>query len=219
RSLGDYNKALQDYSQAVTINPENPELFNSRGKTYFDMAMSGKFGNQERDLVQKALKDYTDALSIPNIKPKSKAEILINRGAAHGSQRNFQQSVQDITEGLKIDPTNENGYFNRSIAYYTMGQIDNALGDYNEYLKYQPNNANVWYESGMILRAKGQNQEAIERLTRAITLNPGLGIAYIERARAYGQSGNKLLARQDYQRAQQLGERLTEADVRMMNGQ
>ena len=219
RSLGDYNKALQDYSQAVTINPDNPELFNSRGKTYFDMAMSGKFGNQERDLVQKALKDYTDALSIPNIKPKSKAEILINRGAAHGSQRNFQQSVQDITEGLKIDPTNENGYFNRSIAYYTMGQIDNALGDYNEYLKYQPNNANVWYESGMILRAKGQNQEAIERLTRAITLNPGLGIAYIERARAYGQSGNKLLARQDYQRAQQLGERLTEADVRMMNGQ
>ncbi len=219
RSNGDFNKALQDYSQAVAIEPQNPELYNSRGKTYFDMAMSGKYESQSKELVQKALKDYTQALSIPTVKPKSKAEILINRGAANGSQQNFQQSIQDITEGLKIDPTNENGYFNRSIAYYTVGQLDNALSDYNEYLKFQPNNANVWYESGMILRAKARNQEAIERLTRAVQLDPGMGIAFVERARAYIQAGDKASARQDYQRALQLGIRLSEADIKMMNGQ
>src|SRR5690606_10538588 len=57
REMGDYNRALQDYTQAVTINPQNSELYNSRGKTYFDMAMSGKFNNQQQDLVQKAIKD------------------------------------------------------------------------------------------------------------------------------------------------------------------
>ncbi|MBP6826069.1 MAG: tetratricopeptide repeat protein [Saprospiraceae bacterium] len=219
RSKGDFDKALNDYSQAVTIDPNNPELYNSRGKTYFDMAMSGKFEAQSKDLAQKALKDYTTALGLPNIKPKSKAEILINRGAAYGSQRMFQQSIDDITEGLKIDPKNENGYFNRSIAYYTIGQVDNALSDYNEYLKFEPNNANVWYESGMILRAKGQSQEAIERLSRAIKLDPGLGIAYVERARGYIQMGNRDAARDDYQHAQQLGMQLTEADLKVMNGQ
>lgn len=219
RSNGEFNKALQDYSQAVAIDPQNPELYNSRGKTYFDMAMSGKYESQSKELVQKALKDYTEALKIPSVKPKSKAEILINRGAAFGSQQNYQQSIQDITDGLKIDPANENGYFNRSIAYYTVGQLDNALSDYDQYLKYQPNNANVWYESGMILRAKGKNPEAIDRLSRAVRLDPGMGIAYVERARAYVQAGDKASARQDYQRAQQLGIRLTEADVKMMNGQ
>jgi len=219
RSNGEFNKALQDYSQAVAIDPQNPELYNSRGKTYFDMAMSGKYESQSKELVQKALKDYTEALKIPTVKPKSKAEILINRGAAFGSQQNFQQSIQDITDGLKIDPSNENGYFNRSIAYYTVGQLDNALSDYDQYLKYQPNNANVWYESGMILRAKGNNQEAIRRLSNAIRLDPGLGIAYVERARAYVQANDKTSARQDYQRAQQLGVRLMDADVKMMNGQ
>lgn len=219
RSQGNYDKALQDYSQAVKINPQNPELFNSRGKTYFDMAMSGKFPNQARDLVQKAIKDYTDAVNIPTIKPKSKAEVLINRGAANGSQQNFQQSIQDLTEGIKLDPSNENGYFNRSIAYYTMGRIDDALADYNEYLKYQPNNANVWYESGMILRSKKQNPEAIERLTRAIQLDPGMGVAYLERARAHYQSGNKAVAQQDYQRAAQLGVQMTEFDRKLMSGQ
>jgi tetratricopeptide (TPR) repeat protein len=219
RQIGNYDRALQDYSQAVGIEPNNSELYNSRGKTYFDMAMSGKFNAQRQDLVQKALKDYTDALALPNIKPKSKSEILINRGAAHGSQNNFAQSIQDLSEGLKIDSTNENGYFNRSIAYYSMGQIDNSLADYNTYLRLNPYNAEVLYESGMILRAKGQTKEAIERLSRAIQLKPSLGLAYLERARAYMQIGNRSAAQQDYRRAQQFGIKLAETDVQMMGGQ
>lgn len=218
RSKGDFNRAMQDYTQAVNINPENPELYNSRGKTYFDMAMSGKFNNQQRELVVKAIDDYTNAINKPDIKEKSKAEILINRGAANGFLRNFPQSIQDITDGLKIDPANENGYFNRSIAYYSMGQLDNALADYTEYLKYNPYNADVLYESGMILRAKGQNQESVDRLTRAIQLKPTLGIAYLERARAYMQMGNRAAAQQDYQRAQQMGYSKNEFDARLESG-
>jgi len=214
-TLGDYNRALKDYTQAVTINPQNPELYNSRGKTYFDMALSGKYNAQQQELVRKAIQDYSDALSKPGIKPKTQAEILINRGAANGFLRNFPQSIQDLTEGLKMDPTNDNGYFNRSIAYYSMGQIDNALADYDKYLEFNPYNADVLYESGMILRSKGKNQESIERLTRAIQIKPNLGIAYLERARAYMQAGNRAAAQADYQRAQQLGAGRNELDARL----
>jgi tetratricopeptide (TPR) repeat protein len=218
RQSGNYERALQDYTQAVNIEPNNSELYNSRGKTYFDMAMSGKFKAQQRELVDKALKDYSDALALPKIKPKSKAEVLINRGAANGYLQNFQQCIQDITEGLKIDSTNENGYFNRSIAYFSIGQIDNALADYNTYLRHNPYNAEVLYESGMILRSKKQNEEAIKRLSRAIQLKPGMGIAYLERARAYMQLGNKTAAEQDYDRARRLGVKLTELDVQLQSG-
>lgn len=239
--LGDYNRALQDYTQAINIEKDNSELYNSRGKTYFDMAMSGKFNAQQKDLVQKAIQDYTNGLVVVDAKLnelrgiikntpafgdgilknklKSKAEILINRGAANGFMQNYQQSIQDITEGLKIDSTNENGYFNRSIAYYTMGQRDNALADYTKYLKYNPYNAEVWYESGMILRSKGRNQEAIERLSRSIQLKPTLGLAYLERARAYMQMGNRAAAQQDYQRAQQMGFPKEELDARLERGE
>ena len=96
-----------------------------------------------------------------------------------------------------------------------MGQIDNALADYTEYLKYDPDKADIWYESGMILRSKGQNQEAIERLSKAIQLKPTFGIAYLERARAYTQAGNHDAAQQDYQRAEQLGVKKTEFDAKL----
>jgi tetratricopeptide (TPR) repeat protein len=218
RGQGNYEGALKDYTQAVEIDTKNPELLNSRGKTYFDMAMSGKYKSKEAEYIQKALTDYTAAIEKPNVKPKSKAEILINRGAAHGALGNNQQAITDISEGLRLDPSNKNGYFNRSIAYFSVKQFDNALKDYQEYIKYDPNNANVWYESGMIQRSMNRNDDAIKSLDMALRLNPNFGIAYLERARAKAQKGDKAGAQTDYQKARQLGMKTGEFDNQLMNG-
>lgn len=216
RKLGKYDIALQDYSQAIAIEGKKPELYNSRGKTYFDMGTSGKFASQSRDLITKAIADYDAALALPNIPTKAKAETLINRGAAHGALNNFEKTITDITEGLALDPLNKNGYFNRSIAYYTLRQYDKSLADYDKYLEFDPINANIWYESGMIQRAMGKNEDSLRRLNKAIQYNPNLAIAYLERARANAQSGNKAAAQQDYQKAQNMGIKLDEMDARLM---
>ncbi len=219
RSKGDYAKSLQDYSQAVTINPKNPELFNSRGKTYFDMAMSGKYPKQEAEYVQKAMDDYNAALqNTDKAKPKQRAEVLINRGAALGAQKNFPMALKDLNEGIGLDPTNENGYLNRSLVYFNLGKYEETIADYTSYLKYDPKNANIHYERGMLRRSMNRNQEAIEDLTTAIKLDPSLALAYLERARAYAQAGNHASAQQDYQRAQQFKIQLTPRDMELMNG-
>ncbi|MEY4204744.1 MAG: hypothetical protein RL013_2448 [Bacteroidota bacterium] len=216
RNQSDYDRALKDYSKAIEINPKNPELLNSRGKTYFDMALSGKFNNQQKEFVAKAISDYTEALSKPVVKTKSRAEMLINRGAANGAMGNYEQARKDISEGLAIDPANKNGYFNRSIVYFNLRQFDNALKDYQEYLKYDPNNGNIWYEQGMLLRSMNRSAEAIPCLDNAIRLKPDMGIAYMERARAKAQNGDKAGAQQDYQRAARLGMKTNELDQRLM---
>ena len=216
RELGNFDAAIKDYNQGVLIEPTSGELLNSRGKTHFDMAMSGKYKQQAPELLASALKDYTAALNGARMKDKTRAEVLINRGAAEGSRNNFQQAIADLTEGLRIDPSNKNGYFNRSIAYYTVQQYDKALADYEAYSKIDPFNANVWYECGMIQRSMNRNKEAIESLNKAIQLNPGINVAYLERARAYAQSGNKSAAQQDYQRAQSMGLQLEAMDRQMM---
>jgi tetratricopeptide (TPR) repeat protein len=216
REQGNFEAAIKDYNQGVAIEPTSGELLNSRGKTYFDMAMSGKYKAQSPELVSNAMKDYTNALNGARMKEKTRAEVLINRGAAAGAINQFQQAIVDLTEGLRIDPANKNGYFNRSIAYYTTQQYDKALADYDAYLKLDPFNANVWYESGMIQRSMNRNQEAIQSLTKAIQLNPRIGVAYIERARAQAQSGNKGAAQKDYQRAQQMGVKLEAMDQQFL---
>ena len=212
RKQGRYDEALRDYDEAIRINPQNPELYNSRGKTYFDMGMSGKFPDKSVELVSKAIQDYTSAVDIPGLKSKTRAEVLINRGAGFGFLRRYDEGLRDLNEGLSIEPTNKNGYFNRSILYYTTGQFDKALEDYTTYLQYDPHHVNIRYERGMLYRTMNRLDEALADLDQVIRANPTLNLAYLERARAHAGKGNRAQALSDYQRAQQLGAQLNEKD-------
>ena len=217
RSKGNYDLALQDYSKAISIEPKNPELHNSRGKTYFDMAMGGKYPQKTVEYTQKAIEDFNEGLSKPNLKPKTKSEMLINRGAALASQGKYDVALKDLNEGVAVEPTNKNGYLNRSLVYFNLQQYEKAIDDYTEYLKYDPYSANIWYERGMLRRSLNKSQEALDDLNRAIKMDPTLGIAYMERARAYAQMGNKAAAQADYQRAQQqFGLKMLEYDQQLM---
>ena len=216
RGQNQYELALKDYSKAISIEPKNPELHNSRGKTYFDMATGGKFPQKTAEFTQKAIEDFNEGLSKTNLKPKTKAEMLINRGAALASQGKYELALKDLNEGITTEPTNKNGYLNRSLVYFNMQAFDKAIADYSEYLKYDPYSANIWYERGMLRRSLNKSQEAIADLNRAIELDPKLGIAYIERARAYALMGNKAAAQQDYLRAQQMGLKPIQYDQQLM---
>lgn len=212
--------SLKDYTQAITIHPKNPELYNSRGKTYFDIGMAQNPNDPKyKEFIEKAIADYSNGLRQPDKKPASHAELLINRGAAYGALNNLQAAIQDISEGLKLNPDNKNGYFNRSIAYYNAGQLENSLKDYQSYLKYDPYNANVYYECGTIYRSLKRNDEALKNLNRALELDPKFGLAYLERGRTQLQAGvDHNIVRNDYNRARQLGVSLTQEDMEIVNG-
>ncbi len=216
RNQGKYDLALQDYTKAITIEPKNPELLNSRGKTYFDMAMGGKFKGKEAEYTQRAIADFNEGLSKPDIKPKTQSEMLINRGAAQASQGKYDLALADLTEGIKLQPDNKNGYLNRSLVFYNLRQYDKAIEDYSQYLRLDPYMANIWYERGMLRRSLNQPKEALADLNRALQLDPNLGIAYMERARTNALLGNKSAALQDYQRAAQFGFKQEPYDLNLM---
>ncbi|MFN0013083.1 MAG: tetratricopeptide repeat protein [Saprospiraceae bacterium] len=217
RSQGNYDAALADYTKAITIEPKNAELTNSRGKTYFDMAMGGKFKGREAELTQKAIDDFNEGLKKVTIKPKTRSEMLINRGAAMASMGRLDDALRDLNEGISIQPGNKNGYLNRSLVYFTQQKYSLAINDYSEYLKLDPYAANIWYERGMLRRTLNVPKEALADLNRAILLDPNLGVAYIERARVHAILGDKNSARMDYQRAQQFGLEMMPFDQELLN--
>ena len=217
RKKGETNKALADYTTAVEIDKTNPELYNSRGKTYFDMVASGKLQQaQAGDYLQKALNDYDKSVELSANKPKTRSEALINRGAARGLANQFDAALADLNEGIKLDEGNKNGYFNRSIVYYNLSKFDEAIADYTNYLKIEPYDANMLYERGMLRRVKGQYKDALEDLSKAIQINPNLGLAYLERARVNGLAGNKSAAQSDYQTAASKGNGMQDMDRQIL---
>jgi len=215
---GDFAGALLEYDRAQEIDPNNPDLMVFRGKTFFNMASSEKYKTQQKSLLEKSINAYTQALSIPKATAKTKADALIGRGTAYGFSGMYQQCIQDITEGIQLDPTNKSAYSNRSFAYMSTRQYEKALSDYQEYLKIDPNDANFWYESGLVERSLNRYPDAIKSLDQALKLNPKLGLAYLERARSKAMSGNVSEARLDYQKALQMGQSLEPMDQQWMGG-
>ncbi len=192
--------ALKDFSSALRIDPDKATILNSRGKLYFDT-----------DRLPLALVDYNNAIkSDPEL-----AEAYANRGATFARQGNFDKAMVDFNKCVELDPDFKNGYLNRSLLFTKSGQYEEAIKDYDAYLKIDRYHADMYYERGMALRVVGRLDESLRDFNQAISLKNNSGFYYYERAKTYAQKGNKVAAKQDAQKAQQLG---TEVDAGFLRG-
>ncbi len=89
-SLEDYQKAIQDYSAALTLKPEFGELNVNIGNVYF----LGKS-------FDKALVEYSTAIEKNTSKPQS---AYFNRGMTHESMGKFTEAEADYRMALQLFP-------------------------------------------------------------------------------------------------------------------
>ncbi|MBK9272659.1 MAG: tetratricopeptide repeat protein [Saprospiraceae bacterium] len=189
RDLKQFDKALADYSKAISLNAGHA-TFNSRAKLFF---------NRNED--QKAIEDYNIAIQ----KSPGTAEYYTNRGAAYAKLNQLDQALVDLNKAVELDKDWKVAYLNRSIIFQIKGDFANALADIDNYLRLEPNNADLWYEGARCQRMLNNLPKAIEYFTTSIQYNPKLGLAYLERAKTYESMGQVEKAQNDYLEAGRLG--------------
>ena len=96
-SVGDYQKAIADYNQALTINPHDHKVYSNRGYSYY---LSGNL-----DL---ALKDYNTALEL-----NSDINTYLNRAAVYVALNDYWSAIEDYNQTVEIDGNNIEAYLNR----------------------------------------------------------------------------------------------------------
>lgn len=195
RSIGEKEKALNDYSSALKLK-ENPQTYNSRARLYFDLAKS-------RDSLLLALSDYNRAIEL---KPGD-GEFHVNRGATYARLGDFEKALADINLGLQYKPDHAAGYLNRSVIYHQMGDYQRAFDDLVKYTEIDPYKADIWYEMGRAKRLLKRPAESIPYYDKAIQLDPKRGLFYHERAITHFEFGRKDQAKKDMQMAISLGYR------------
>lgn len=87
---GDQNGALQDYEQALQLNPNNllkAGIYNNRGNVYF-----------AQKNYETALSDYDRALNLR----KNYADAFYNRGLANEALGNIQSAISDFQKAAKF---------------------------------------------------------------------------------------------------------------------
>ncbi len=174
-----YDKAIEDYSQAIQINPKLAEAHNSRGIAY-----------EKKGGYDKAIEDYSQAIQINS----KYYDAYNNRGMAYYDKGEYEKAVADYTQVIRINTKNNWIYNNRGMAYHAKGEYDKAIDDYNTAIQINPKYVWAYNNISRLLAtcpdAKYRNgTKAIEFAQKATGLDPN-GCDYWDTlAAAYAESG------------------------------
>lgn len=207
RSEGRIQEALKDYSEAIRLDPQGEQAFNSRARLYFDIGST-------RDTLMLALADYNSALTID----PTNGEFYVNRGATHARLGDINKAIEDMNKGIQYKPDHAVGFLNRSVMHNQQGNIQAALQDIESYLNLSPYNSDIWYEKGRALRSLNRLPEAIPAYTQAIKINQSKAVYHYERGRTHYYLGQQAEAKRDIQMSISLGYSAIDPDIKAALG-
>jgi len=118
----DLERAIQDYNNAIKLNPKFVEAYFNRGSVYYTK------GDLER-----AIQDYNNAIKL---NPKF-VEAYFNRGSVY-YDKGVKKTVQEYERALH-DQNYVNSHNNKGIACHLKGYFKRAIQNYNEAIKLNPN--------------------------------------------------------------------------------
>ena len=86
-----------------------------------------------------ALADYTAVLKIKQI-----GLVYANRGLVYQRLRDYQRSIADLDEALRLSPDLEQAYKWRGVDYFNIGEYRRALADFDAALRIDPGDKEVY---------------------------------------------------------------------------
>jgi protein O-mannosyl-transferase len=181
--LGQFDKAIKDYTEAISRKPSDYNAFYSRA------AVLAKL-----NLVSQAIADYSAAIEL---KP-SYYEAYNNRGILYEKMGQLDEAMADFNTAISLNPSYFQSYANRGRAYDSAGQFDRALADFDRAITLNPYDSDAYYNRGLFFSRAGQLDRALADFDRAITLNPYNPDAYYNRGLVLQKKGQFDKAERDF---------------------
>jgi tetratricopeptide (TPR) repeat protein len=183
-SKGDHDRAIQDFNEAIQLNPNFERAYYDRGNAYID-----------KEEYDRAIQDFNEAVQLnPNAET-----AYYGRGYAYKKKGDYDRAIQDFNEAIQLNPNFERAYYDRGNAYIDREEYDRAIQDFNEAIQLNPNNANNYNNRGVAYKRKGDYGRAIQDYSQAIHLNSNDTTAYLNRGDAYFAQSNPTAAIADFE--------------------
>src|SRR5215510_13623432 len=170
---GQYDRAIEDYNQAIRLNPNHANAFSNRGVAY------GRKGDYDR-----AVENYDEAI---RLNPKH-AAALYGRGNAYRRKGDYDRAIENYDEALRLNPKHANALYNRGNAYRHKGDYDRAIENYDEAIELNPKHVDAFSNRGLARFYQGQFAAAVPDLSQALKFTPTnlyrILLLYLAQARA-----------------------------------
>ncbi len=183
---GDIDGAIEDFNEAIQINPAKATAYFNRGFLHNTV---GRF--------EQAILDFSEAIQLlPDYD-----EAYFHRAMGRAQLEDLQGAVDDFSQALRINPFCIKAYYKRAEVLAELGDQQGALADYSQAIMNVPQDANAYYRRGLFLSKLGEQPTAIEDFTKAIEFNPKHADAHFNRGYCYAQLGDESKATRDFSQA------------------
>jgi tetratricopeptide (TPR) repeat protein len=203
---GAYSAAIQAYSSAISINPNDAAYFILRGDAYVQLG--------ERD---RAIADYRTAIALynPNKYAYNKsvaADVYYKIGTQLSRSRKHEDAIEAYDNSIGFTPQQAAYLESRGKEHQARGEYREAIEDYSKALDLKPNVAVVWARKCALRAVSGEGEMALSDCDRAekeaIESKPDIPelLAYYKGV-AFWNCGKKEDAKRAYREALDLAKR------------
>ena len=166
-------RAIDDFTRAIELAPDETILYGLRGNTRM----------RARDYAG-AAKDYSDAIA----RRPEEGVMHALRGNAHRLAGDYEAALRDFDAAIARQPNMLEAYLNRGSTYRALDRYDQALSDFERASAIDSRDPRPIAAAGRIRFFQGDFGAAAERFTAALNRQPGdvfnLGWRYFSVARA-----------------------------------
>jgi tetratricopeptide (TPR) repeat protein len=185
---GNYNKAIENFNQAIQHQQDFAIAYSDRCLAYLQL----------QD-YQQAIADCTQAINLAT----DNVEAYLNRGLAHYRQGDYQVAIANYNQAIALKPDDFRAYYNRGLACAGEGNYPEAIVNYNLAITQIPQKinlplANIYNDRGLVRLELQDFAAAMLDFDMAIRLNPQDDRAYFNRACICGRNGDDFGAVRDF---------------------
>jgi tetratricopeptide (TPR) repeat protein len=153
-----YDHAIQDFGEAIRLNPQDPDGFYNRALVY-----------KNKSEYDSAILDFDQAIRLN----PSFAQAFNKRGEAYQLKGQRDRAIEDFDQAIRLDPQDADAYSNRAIVYQGRGQYDRAIQDFDQAIRINPRDEQAYRNRGAVKKKKGDVAGGDADLAKAKALGAG----------------------------------------------
>jgi len=155
QQAGDWEKALENYSQSEELDPNNPDTYNNKGVVLKEM---GKY--------DRALDEFLRAIFLDG----GYAKAYNNIGVVYFMKKNYPEAIRHYLKAIDLNPTNLEAFNNLAIIYKKQKEWDRARGILNRALSLDPDHPGTNYNLAVLYEESSEIKPALHFYRRFVEL-------------------------------------------------
>lgn len=145
-ALGDHAGAIEDFTQAIKLKPDDAYGYNNLAHVKREI---GDYAG--------AIEDYTQAIKLD---PKDTYYAYSNRGWVKRKLGDYEGAIEDYNQAVKLNPDDASVYRGRGMVKVDLDDHLGAIEDFTNAIELEPDNPTAYHLRGHSKQDLGQQEAA-----------------------------------------------------------